>query len=90
MKYRKKPVVVEVVKFDCVVWAEEVSKGGRSETYPMVSLGLVRGWAVPIIETLEGDLQVLDGDFIIEGVEGEHYACKPDIFEKTYELYSLQ
>lgn len=88
MKYRKKPVVVEVVKFDFTVWSEEISKGERSETYPMVSLGLVRWWAVPVIETLEGDLQVTDGDFIIEGVEGEYYACKPDIFEKTYELYS--
>lgn len=56
----------------------------------MVLLGLVRGWIKPVIQTLEGDLQVTDGDFIIEGVEGEYYACKPDIFEKTYGLYSLQ
>ena len=90
MKYRKKPVVVEAIKFDESVWVEEVSKGERSKTYPMVLLGLVRGWIKPVIESLEGDLQVTDGDFIIEGVEGEYYACKPDIFEKTYELYNLQ
>lgn len=90
MKYRKKPVVVEAIKFDFIVWAEEISKGEQSKTYPMVLLGLVRGWIKPVIQTLEGDLQVTDGDFIIEGVEGEYYACKPDIFEKTYGLYSLQ
>lgn len=40
---------------------------------------------VGAIDTLEGAHLVLPGDFIITGVEGEHYACKPHIFEKTYE-----
>jgi hypothetical protein len=40
------------------------------------------GW----IDTLEGGHIVCPGDFIITGVQGEHYPCKPDIFEKTYEL----
>lgn len=88
MKYCKKPVIVEAIKFNEEIWREEISNGyKRSTTYPMVLLGLVRGLFKPVIETLEGDLQVTDGDFIIEGVEGEHYACKPDIFEKTYEVY---
>jgi hypothetical protein len=39
------------------------------------------GW----IDTLEGEHRVCVGDFIITGVNGEHYPCKPDIFEKTYE-----
>ena len=39
-----------------------------------------------IIHTLEGDMQAEPGDYIITGVEGEKYPCKPDIFEKTYEL----
>ena len=39
-----------------------------------------------IIHTLEGDMKASVGDFIITGVNGEQYPCKPDIFEKTYEL----
>lgn len=38
-----------------------------------------------IITTLEGDMVVTSGDWIIKGVKGEYYPCKPDIFEKTYE-----
>lgn len=41
---------------------------------------------VVIIHTLEGDMKADVGDFIITGVSGEKYPCKPDIFEKTYEL----
>ena len=40
-----------------------------------------------IIHTLEGDLKADPGDYIITGVTGEKYPCKPDIFEKTYEPY---
>ena len=39
-----------------------------------------------VIETLEGNRTVLPGDFIIRGVKGEYYPCKPDIFEQTYEV----
>ena len=39
-----------------------------------------------IIHTLEGDMLASEGDYIITGVNGEQYPCKPDIFEKTYEL----
>lgn len=38
-----------------------------------------------IIHTLEGDMRASVGDYIIKGVNGEQYPCKPDIFEKTYE-----
>ena len=40
----------------------------------------------PFIRTLEGDMTISKGDFVIKGVNGEFYPCKPDIFEKTYEL----
>lgn len=40
-----------------------------------------------IIPTLEGDMEASLGDYIIKGVNGEFYPCKPDIFEKTYEKY---
>ena len=39
-----------------------------------------------VIHTLEGDMLASIGDYIITGVDGEKYPCKPDIFEKTYEL----
>lgn len=39
-----------------------------------------------IISTLEGNMKALPGDYIITGVNGEQYPCKPDIFEKTYEV----
>jgi hypothetical protein len=42
---------------------------------------IVLGW----ISTLEGGYEVTPGDFIITGIKGEHYPCKPDIFEATYE-----
>lgn len=41
-----------------------------------------------IIETIEGNMKASPGDWIITGVNGERYPCKPDIFEKTYELVS--
>ena len=41
-----------------------------------------------IIKTLEGDMHALPGDWIIKGVQGEFYPCKPDIFEATYERVS--
>lgn len=82
MKVRKKPVIVDAVPFYKDLWETKQDK------YPMVSL-----WALtelvtpyPYIDTLEGPMKVSDGDYIIKGVNGEYYPCKPDIFEKTYEV----
>lgn len=69
MKYRKKPIVVEAVQFF------------KEGDHPMVK----KIGNFFIIETLEGAHVVTPGDYIIKGVAGEHYPCKPDIFEKTYE-----
>lgn len=90
MKYRKKPVVIEAVRFDAEKWIYE-----RHNAYPMVdtrdvekgtsSLGKHFTYQ-PVIHTLEGDMTVSDGDYIIKGVQGEHYPCKPDIFKETYEV----
>lgn len=75
MKFRKKPVVIEAEKFIGV--------------HPdMQRLGVYHdptsstGWS---IDTLEGKHEVTVGDWIITGVKGERYPCKPDIFEMTYE-----
>jgi len=70
MKYRKKPVVV-----DAIQWHKN---GDHPEVKPY---GGNFGW----IDTLEGGHVVTPGDYIIEGVKGEFYPCKPDIFELTYE-----
>ena len=79
MKFRKKPVVIE---------AEQYGAGGP--TPAGVCTGECRGYryageCTPHVHTLEGDMTVSDGDWIITGVKGERYPCKPDIFEATYE-----
>ena len=75
-KYRKKPVVIEAIQ-----WTGKNSLDIRKLAGPDVSFfnGQV------YIKTLEGTHHASVGDFIIKGVHGEFYPCKPDIFEKTYE-----
>ncbi len=80
-KYRKKPVVIEAWKF----------RNNKSCFDALQRIG------VPIkydyqhcpnncfIETLEGNMYISDDDWIIKGVKGEFYPCKPDIFEQTYD-----
>ncbi len=77
-KFRKRPVVIEAVQF----FLDGVKVEGV--TYPdKYYIGN------PYIETLEGRMIVSDGDWVITGVNGERYPCKPDIFEKTYEAVEL-
>ena len=79
-KYRKKPVVVEAMIFTGSN-ANEVDQwinGADAE----LNWGKCDFWR---IETLEGDMYAQIGDYIIKGVEGEFYPCKPGIFEATYE-----
>ena len=80
-KYRKKPVVIEAMQFTkdsfdecCEFIGEENLNDGTSkdECY----IGII---------TLEGEHDANEGDWIIQGVKGEFYPCKPDIFEMTYE-----
>jgi len=105
MKFRKKPIVVDAVRW----WKngdhpEDYPDGipkdweGRVVRYyrrPDVSGATVcgqcgqtmhyHGW----IDTLEGGFTVCPGDWVIKGVKGEFYPCKPDIFEQTYESVDL-
>lgn len=78
-KFRKKPVVIEafqVVNDHCPQWfVDEIGK----------SVGGTAGTNVWRIKTLEGDMIASPGDWIIRGVKGELYPCKPDIFAATYE-----
>ncbi len=78
-QYRKKPVVVEAVQWKgyptgemCAFIGTVVFDSGRQD--------------VMLIETLEGTMRADEGDWIIRGVKGEFYPCKPDIFAATYEL----
>jgi len=75
MRFRKKPVVIEAFQ-----WFPEMGEVGGVEYFPKGEVG-----RRPTIQTLEGRHYVTAGDFIITGVKGEVYACKPDIFEMTYE-----
>ena len=84
--YRKKPVVIEAVRYTgssthagaIVEWMD-----GGDYAEPGMSTCDMRGMEIP---TLEGIMKVTPGDFVIKGVFGEFYPCKPDIFAATYEL----
>ena len=77
MKFRKKPVVIE---------AEQYCEDGEPCRIDGVCSGNPCGLhAFAHIHTLEGTMKVNDGDWVITGVKGEKYPCKPDIFEATYE-----
>ena len=85
MKYRKKPVVIEAVQFFNTTESIEKLSGFVDNQDVVVDY---KNPEKPImkIETLEGIMSASEGDYIIKGVNGEFYPCKPDIFEKTYEL----
>ena len=74
-KYRKKPVEIEAIQWDGTL-LELVEFAGEAV---LVTSGFV------YIRTLEGDMRLSHGDYVIKGVKGEFYPCKPDIFHATYE-----
>ncbi len=93
MKYRKKPVIIEAFKYDgdfkystgtwyIPQWALNAYRDGilyyekLNNNEPPSEL---------FIKTLEGNMHVSVGDYVVKGIDGELYPCKPDIFEKTYE-----
>lgn len=80
MKYRKKPVVIDAIR-----WSgentDEIDNFSNSQCIHVTRGGI----KMLEIYTLEGVMKALVGDFIIRGVEGEYYPCKPQIFEATYE-----
>lgn len=84
MKYRKKPVIIEAIQFednsDRIIEIHEFMGGDTIRVnYEDRDNPYLK------IETLEGIMKASVGDYIIKGVNGEFYPCKPDIFEKTYE-----
>lgn len=83
-KYRKKPVVIEAVQ-----WNGDPNALREFGNHPTVDTIRVH-YPDLQIDTLEGRMTAKPGDWIIRGVNGEFYPCKPDIFEKTYELVTIQ
>ena len=90
MKFRKKPVVIDAIQWTGNNLEEIIDFVGKelkvelqSETAYIAGVGKPLYYV--IIETLEGNMRASDGDYIIKGVNGEFYPCKPDIFDKTYE-----
>ncbi len=81
-KYRKKPVVIEAVQFT-EESKDQVFNWITCNRYPYFDTS--DGKPMIKIETLEGDMFAKLGDWVIRGVKGEFYPCKPDIFEATYE-----
>jgi hypothetical protein len=81
MQWKKKPVIVEAIQFNGVnikVIKEFAGEDNVLSNHP----GTIH-W----IKTLEGDMMISQGDYIIKGVKGEFYPCKPDIFYATYERH---
>ena len=86
MKYRKKPVVIEAWKFTRKA-LEDIDSWVRKYRDDIKLVSQYGGDVLYIeIETLEGTMRAELNDYIIKGVQGEFYPCKPDIFEATYEL----
>lgn len=88
MKAKKRPVIIECFKWDgdfmfqngiyyVPEWALKACNKGTL---------FFRDRGELFIKTLEGDMHVTVGDYVIQGVNGEIYPCKPDIFHKTYEI----
>lgn len=76
-RFRKKPVVIEAVRYDGTNAAEIIAFAAPKAIINYnVTLHIV---------TLEGDMLVSIGDWVIKGIKGEFYPCKPDVFEKTYD-----
>lgn len=97
MKYRKKPVVIEAVQLRWDTWSEMCGHAGVGHTKDgkpegcyidkdgNVTEDAINGKIGMTIPTLEGLMIARENDWIIKGVKGEIYSCKPDIFEATYE-----
>jgi hypothetical protein len=96
--YRKKPVVIEAFQWDGTVasydainaWAgfERQSDGTVRDRIQDGIPAMPDFCAFLIVNTLEGPLRASPGDWIIRGIKGELYPCKPDIFAATYEPVS--
>lgn len=99
IKATKKPVAIEAIQFvelsrtkrkfgeSIEVNDAEVARFiGKPTRFPTIPDGTKQGKLVAVIETPHGEMHASLGDYIIKGVQGEFYPCKPDIFEATYDI----
>ena len=82
-KFRKKPVVVEAIQLTWDNWGNicdfmKIPKQGKGITVDLPKIAME-------IYTLEGTMRATENDWIIKGINGEFYSCKPDVFDKTYQ-----
>lgn len=89
-QYRKKPVTIEAVQFDGLNPTEIKDFVGENCEVEIYDNEVTPPVARIVIHTLEGDMEVSKGDYVIKGVKGEFYPCKPDIFQQTYESTETQ
>ena len=88
MKFKKKPIVIEAYQFDGTYTGMEKIKSLFPELETIL-IGFnkerneVHLWK---IKTLEGSYVIRTNDWVIQGIKGEYYPCKPDIFEQTYDV----
>ncbi len=87
IKYRKKPVVVEAIQWNGTNDLDIINFAAPAAYffYDLDSQDKQDYHADLVISTLEGDMTASVGDYIIRGIDGQFYPCKPDIFKKTYE-----
>lgn len=88
MKFRKKPVVIDAFKLNDRGFVEDDWFWDAVSNNEIITHNFGKNYSEPAwceIHTLEGVMKASNGDYIIRGVNGEIYPCKPDIFEKTYE-----
>ena len=86
MKFRKKPVVIEAFKFGVDPIPDWFMDKVTTNDIILHSDNPYRSLSHCEIATLEGIMLCSHGDFIIRGIKGEIYPCKPEIFEETYEV----
>lgn len=90
-KYVKKPVVIEAIQWNGNTNLKEITEfvGQELKAEEFATAAYEAGAGKPyyslIIETLEGKMKADPNDWIIKGIKGEFYPCKPDIFEKSYD-----
>ena len=91
-QFRKKPIVIEafqitkVTRHDNTDWPEWLNAAWQEDPSKDGSVHIMPGMGDTLgINTLEGTHECRIGDYIIRGINGELYPCKPDIFEKTYD-----
>ena len=82
-RYRKRPIVIEAWQWDGR--ATKAVKGWLGDECRVDAIRDGNRIAWLCVETLEGAMKAEPGDWIIRGIKGELYPCKPDIFEQTYE-----